>query len=144
MSGQMAELKDINDSYVQDTRFNNLRRSGINFVGGSGPLNPQVMIVGAAPGSMENDKKMPFIGRVGSLLEGFLKDRDVNINPRNVYLTNVLKYWPQDPLNPDREREITKEEMEASREYLLQEIEAVDPMIVGLCGLTAIRAIYPE
>lgn len=141
-SDQLSQLDKLYDEYDIDQRFNKLRHSGIKLVPGDGPLNPLVMLVGEKPGSMENDKAMPFIGRVGGILHAFL--RELDIDPQTTFMTNVVKYWPENPHNEGRERTLTREEISVSREYLLREIAVVNPKLVGLCGLGAIKAIYPE
>jgi len=110
-------------------------------VPGRGPLNCDIMLVGESPGTIENANRQPFVGRAGNNLTNILTD--VGIDPYDVYMTNVVKYWPR-PEVPGAKRLLTEQEIKASREYLQEEIDIVDPLIVGLCGRFAIQAIYPD
>lgn len=138
---QREDLASLYSRYASDPKFEDLRQEGINLVPGRGPLNPNIMLVGESPGAIENANRQPFVGRAGNNLTNILTD--VGIDPYTVYMTNVVKYWPR-PSVPGAKRYLTKEEVEASREYLQEEIEIVDPLVVGLCGRFAIQAIYPE
>ena len=110
------------------------------FVPGDGPLNPDIMLIGEAPGRLENAKRMPFVGRAGTNLVNILIDLD--IDPFHVYMTNVIKYWPR--YSDGRTRTPETDEIAKSREYLIEEINIVNPKIIGLCGYSAIKAIYPK
>ena len=90
---------------------------------------------------MENANRLPFVGRAGNNLTNLLTD--VGLDPYDIFMTNVVKYWPKPPV-PGLKRYYSRDEIEASRLYLQEEIEIVDPLIVGLCGRFAIQAIYPE
>lgn len=139
---QQQELDSLYDDYKNDEVFDNLRGDDIGFVRGFGPFNPAIMIVGEAPGHLENEKGIPFIGRSGKYLSDFLKE--AKILPKDVFMTNMVKYWPQDPIHPYKTREFTKEEIEESKQYLLDEIEIVNPGVVGLCGYAVIEAFIPD
>lgn len=65
------------------------------YVEGVGPLEPDLMIIGEAPGKHENDTGVPFSGPSGELLNGCLHNADIKRN--EVYVTNVCKYQP--PMN---------------------------------------------
>lgn len=131
-------LDGLYDSIEADPAFKELR-SKARFVPGQGPLQPQVMLVGEAPGSLENAKQVPFIGMAGQQLNKILIK--VGLNPRSLFITNVVKYWPQETVG--KTRTPTDEELELCRDYLLQEIDIVRPHFIGLMGLSAIRTIFP-
>lgn len=142
MSDTRQELNILNHQYMRDPVFKDLRKEGIEFVPGAGPENPDIMIVGEAPGHMENEKLVPFVGKSGKYLNDFLKD--AKIKPKDVYMTNLVKYWPQNPDNPYKTRDFTTEEIRASKEYLEKEIDIVDPIVVGLCGFGVIKTFVPD
>jgi DNA polymerase len=98
------------------------------------------MLIGEAPGNMENAKKIPFVGPSGRNLNKYLQGAD--INPREVYVTNVIKYWPQDP--PGKTRTPTDEELRAFKPYLIEEISSINPKFIGLMGLSAIKVFIPD
>lgn len=141
MGEQLEELRSIYDDYRKDIKFEHLRKPNIRFVPGAGLLNPKVMIIGEAPGPMENSKVQPFIGRSGALLEQYLSDEGFNTFDE-VFTTNVVKYWPRADRN--KSRHPTKDEMETSKPFLLDEIETVNPLVIGLLGISVISLILPE
>lgn len=137
---RMDDLRELYDSYLVDSRFNHLRDARRKFVPGAGPLRAGLMLIGEAPGKMENAKGIPFVGRAGINLNNLLED--VKINPDEVFFTNTVKYWPLQ--QTDGTYTPTDEELLASREYLLKEIEIVEPLVIGMCGRTAIHTIFPS
>ncbi|MEM1658205.1 MAG: uracil-DNA glycosylase [Candidatus Jordarchaeales archaeon] len=103
---------------------------------GEGGVELRVMMIGEAPGREEDEQGRPFVGRAGKLLNELL--RGVGVSRESVYITNVVKCRP--PGNrPPRESEV-----EACREYLLGQIDAVKPRIVVLLGGVALKAVLGE
>lgn len=139
---QQSQLNRLYDMQKEDSRLDGLRRPGVNFVPGTGPFNPSIMLVGMAPGRMENGKLIPFIGRAGDNLNNILQG--MGVAPHSVFMTNVSKYWTRDPNNPHKLRDLTTEEAAACRQYISAEIEIVNPTIVGLMGRAAIQSVFPE
>lgn len=136
---QEENLDALYAEYLDDERFDHLRGPGIYFVRGYGPLNPELMIVGEAPGKLENARRIPFVGKAGAILSGLLEGIDVD--PHKVFMTNTVKYWPN---NQGNTRSPDPSEVESSKEYLLREIDIVNPRFVGLCGKFALEAVFPE
>jgi len=142
--GQLEELTALYKDYQEDPKFDNLRHESIKFVPGSGPINPTLMLVGEAPGRLENAKGECFVGRAGDILNGLLQG--IGINRSEVFVTNVIKYWPIDFTTGtfNSTRQLSEEEIEAARDYLTHEIDIIQPKIVGLCGGFATRSIFPD
>lgn len=101
---------------------------------------PRLMLIGEAPGRIENAKRKPFVGPAGQKLTEFLKEH--NINEYDTWITNVVKHWPRD-FN-GRTRAPTALEIEASRPEIEDEILTVKPDIIALLGRTAIRTFFPN
>lgn len=139
--GSKQELADLYEAYKKDPRFDHLRRDTVNFVPGVGPLKPTLMLIGEAPGRMENAKRIPFVGQAGQALTNLLED--VGIIEYDIFETNAVKYWPPRRGTPPNVTP-TEEEISASREYLLREIEIVDPAIIGMCGVSAYKAVFAD
>lgn len=135
MSSRIIELEELYKSYTRDKAFDTLKSKGSKFIPGAGQLKPKLMIIGEAPGQDENDKGRPFAARIGEELKYLLKGND--IDPDDVFYTNLVKYY-----DPTRERKDAI--FLASYEYLIHEIEIVDPLIVGLCGLPVTSTFYPD
>lgn len=141
MSEQRDGLRDLYDEYMGDTKFSHLRQKGIRFVPGSGVINPKVMIIGEAPGPMENAKAQPFIGRSGALLEQYLTDEQFDTF-EDIFTTNAVHYWPR--VGKNKSRHPTLQEMQDSKSYLDDEIKLVDPVVVGLLGISVISLFLPK
>jgi uracil-DNA glycosylase len=146
---EIERLHGIYSQYHVDLTFEHMRASGINFVGGHGPLEPKLMLIGEAPGKMENARLVPFVGAAGKQLSELLR-RDVGISIAEVFVTNIVKYWPFEVRENAKGEEYkatrtpTSDEIEASRAYLFKEIDIVKPEIIGLCGRSAAQAVIPE
>lgn len=136
----MADLKELYDSYRTDPSFDDLRAPDINFVPGTGILNPTAMLIGEAPGADENARCLPFVGKAGSQLHRILKEVEIDIS--SLYFTNIVKYWSRD--SNRKPKPPASEQIEYSKPYIEREIEIVNPAFVALCGLTSTRALYPN
>lgn len=63
-----------------------------NYVKGQGPFSSPLMVVGEAPGAVEDESGIPFSGPSGQLLNEMLETAGVRRG--EVYVTNVVKYKP--------------------------------------------------
>lgn len=137
----IIDLFELHEAYKSDAKFDHMREDPkIRFVPGTGEFNPQIMIIGEAPGELENARQIPFVGRAGANLMQLLDK--VGIPLADVYLTNSVKYRPTDQFGKNRTP--SPEEMEASRDYLRREIELVNPKVIGLAGKVPFRTIFPR
>lgn len=66
-----------------------------NEVKGIGPLEPELMMIGEAPGKHEDESGQPFVGPTGQIINELFSD--LGIKRSDVYITNVVKYRP--PMN---------------------------------------------
>src|SRR6185295_17324336 len=74
-----------------------------NIVFGSGNINAELVFVGEAPGSDEDEQGLPFVGRAGQLLTKII---DTSVDPgritrADVYICNILKCRPPNNRNPE-------------------------------------------
>jgi uracil-DNA glycosylase family 4 len=101
---------------------------------GEGPEDATVIAVGGAPGTEEDRRGKPFIGRPSQLLKQELKSSHLG----SVYLTNLVKCRPPDnrPPNPD--------EIKACRKYLDQEIGTIQPKFVATFGTPSSKAVLKK
>ena len=113
-----------------------LCRSRKNAVPGEGSGRSGVMLVGEAPGGREDQSGRPFVGTAGKRLEGLL--RLAGLSRDDVFITNVVKCRPPGNRRPRRD------EAESCHEYLRREIEALNPSIVVLLGVTALKQFFPS
>lgn len=131
------KLESIYRTQDEDQAFAHLKPS--RFVPGDGSLRPKIILVGEAPGAMENRKGSPFVGPSGRFLDDLL--RIARLDREQVWTTNVLKF------RPPKNREPTEEEILAALPYLKREVALLGAngcrRIVGL-GRTACSAISGE
>lgn len=104
-----------------------------NVVLSRGPLSASVMIVGEAPGEVEDRTGLPFTGPSGRLLD--LLIHKAGGDSSRVYFCNVIKCRPPNNRTPST-TEIVK-----CRPYLLQQIEAVQPAVIVTAGKVATSAV---
>ena len=64
----------------------------MKLVGGSGPLDARICMVGEAPGAKEERLGRPFIGASGELLTSIM--HNMGLSREEVYITNVVKERP--------------------------------------------------
>lgn len=140
---RIKELAKLYDEYSKDSHLEQLREGNfIRLVPGRGPLDPKVMFIGEAPSKLENANRFPFYGKAGIQLTNLLLS--CRIDPDHVFYTNIVKYWPRDWENFGSTRKPTAEELSISREYIMREIEIVNPDFVGLCGFAVLKTLFPE
>lgn len=99
---------------------------------GEGPLAARVMVIGEAPGAVEDAEGRPFVGRAGAFVARMLSR--IGLARDGVFLTNAVKCRP--PLNrPPRD-----DELAVCRErWLDRQIDLVAPAIIVPLGESAIR-----
>lgn len=110
------------------------------YVSGEGD-NPAVLIVGEAPGAVEETRRRPFVGDAGIILRRLmeiagLRSQPVSVKQANCWLTNVVKF------RPPRNRTPYWIEVKSVRHLLREEWEVVGkPSIVVPVGAIALSAI---
>ncbi len=103
-------------------------------VPGEGPRNAEIMIVGEAPGRMEDLQGRPFVGSAGRILDEMLSR--AGLSRRDVYITNVVK------CRPPNNRDPTDEEIMTCLPYLVSQIKILRPKLVIAVGRHAGRTLY--
>ena len=104
---------------------------------GEGSPQPEVMIIGEAPGDQEDRQGKPFVGKSGKLLDNMLhaigRDRG-----EKVYMTNAIKCRPPGNRNPK------PKEVAACRPFLERQIELLRPKQILLLGQSAVSAVLGD
>lgn len=110
-----------------------------NYVPGVGPLeHPKLMIIGEAPGKIENELQIPFSGPTGSILNEALGFAGMGRD--ECYLTNVVKYQP--PYNDFKQFDKVGIDVDRSVEELWDnEIRRLKPNCILAVGGRALRAV---
>jgi len=111
----------------------NLKKNSKNLVMGFGEIESNVMLIGEAPGEIEDETGKPFQGEVGSLLKKMLSA--INLKIEKIYLTYAVNF------RPPYDRKPTSAEIKRYSVFLRQHISIVNPEIIILMGSTAMEAI---
>jgi uracil-DNA glycosylase family 4 len=101
---------------------------------GTGSRKAKVMILGEAPGYREDEEHTAFVGASGQLLREELAR--AGIDTRDCYISNVAKCRP-----PENRTPTVTEIKTCAGQYLVQELEAVDPDFVLLLGNSPLKAL---
>lgn len=96
---------------------------------GVGPMNPEVLFLGEAPGEHEDRTGVPFVGVSGQLLDRILSA--MGLERDAIYIANVLK------CRPPGNRDPKPEECANCRPYLEEQLELVQPKTICCLGGTA-------
>ena len=102
-------------------------------VPGEGNPNAEVMLIGEAPGEVEDETGRPFVGAAGKLLNSLLQD--IGVDRSSLYITNVVK------CRPPNNRDPTDEEINACKPYLIRQITVVRPRRIVTLGRHSTRVI---
>lgn len=101
---------------------------------GSGPTDADIMIIGEAPGKQEDEQGIPFVGRSGQLLTKILNSVGID-REKDVYIANTVKCRPPDNRTP------TLPEISACQDFLIRQIQLIQPRILLLLGTPALKTI---
>lgn len=81
-----------------------------------GNENAKIMLIGEAPGKLENETGKPFVGKSGQQLNDLLSK--VGFNPeQDIYFCNVVKCRP---VKNNKDRKPQKQEIESCVKYLMR------------------------
>ena len=109
-------------------------------VGGAGPANARIMLVGEQPGDQEDLAGLPFVGPAGKLLDRAMSRADVE--RREIYLTNAVKHFKWEPRGKRRMHKTpAQREVDACSYWLDSELAQVRPEVVVALGSTALKAV---
>ena len=121
-----AELTAVYRRARTCTRCPELARTRTQVVFGAGNADADLMFVGEAPGAREDEQGIPFVGAAGKLLEELLAE--VGLARGDVFIANVLRCRP--PGNRDPQ----PAEIDNCSEYLLRQVELIEPRVICTLG----------
>ncbi len=133
ISGDKSEKLEKLKKSISNIKNCELKNNAKNIVFSDGNPKAKIMIIGEGPGSNEDQEGIPFVGRAGALLDKMLAS--IDLNRKNVYITNVVNYRPPENRRP------TEEEIIKYLPYLKKHIEIINPKILVLLGSTALNAL---
>jgi len=127
--------------------YNRYRKQfeGKEIVVGDGNPDSSLLLIGEAPGKDEVAQEKPFVGMAGKNLTQFLEI--LGFNRDEIYITNAIKHRLS-KINPDTgrisNRPATKEEIEQNREYLIKEIDIIEPKYIVTLGNVPLRSVLGD
>lgn len=107
-------------------------RNNIVFSDGN-PSSAKIVLIGEAPGEIEDETGRPFVGRAGQLLNEFLSEAGIS-RDEDIYIINTVK------CRPPQNRVPTDDEKASCRKFLEAQIDIIKPRAIVLCGATALKS----
>lgn len=135
ISGNDVRFETLEDlkNFVMANDICGLKKLVRNTVFADGAPSSDIMIIGEAPGEMEDIEGKPFVGQSGQLLDNML--RSVGFSRLETYITNIV-FW-----RPPGNRTPSNEEIALCMPYVREHIRLVQPKILLLLGGVAVRSI---
>lgn len=127
-----ADLKNV-CADMAGCQLCSLGKTRHNLVFGSGNPRAQVVFVGEAPGSDEDQQGLPFVGRAGQLLTNIIKA--MGLERKDVYICNILKCRPPQNRNP------LPDEILACEPFLKNQLRIIAPSIICALGSFAAKTL---
>jgi uracil-DNA glycosylase family 4 len=103
---------------------------------GSGNADANLMFVGEAPGKNEDEQGLPFVGQAGRLLDQLLAE--IGLTRADVFVVNVLKCRPPGNRDPH------PVEIENCQDYLLGQVELIQPHVICSLGNFATKLLRAD
>ena len=100
---------------------------------GNGNADADLMFVGEAPGANEDRQGLPFVGQAGKLLDTLLGE--IGLSRPDVFVANVLKCRPPGNRDPH------PAEIEACQDYLVRQVELIEPRVICTLGNFATKLL---
>ena len=111
----------------------NLKNNSKSLVLGDGNINSPIMVIGEAPGKLEDKLGLCFQGSVGTLLNKMFAA--INIQRDKIYLTYSINYRPPEDRKP------TTQEIKRYSKFLKKHISIINPKMIILMGSTAMECV---
>ena len=103
---------------------------------GAGNADADLMFVGEAPGKNEDEQGLPFVGQAGKLLDKLLAE--IGLTRADVFVVNVLK------CRPPGNRDPAPVEIENCQDYLMRQIELIEPTVICTLGNFATKLLRAD
>jgi DNA polymerase len=116
-----------------------LAASRKNVAFGVGSIDAQIMFIGEAPGTDEDEQGEPFVGKAGQLLTKIIQA--MGLQRADVYIGNILKCRPDTPGQTTGNRKPTADEMATCLPYLHEQIDLIRPKVIVALGGVAVEGL---
>ncbi len=111
-------------------------RHNVVFADGN-PETASIVLIGEAPGELEDMEGKPFVGRAGQLLDEFLTEAGIS-REDDLYIINTVKCRPPENRIP------TDEEKASCEKFLYAQIDIMNPKAIVFCGATALKSFWTD
>lgn len=135
-SGKQDLLDAIRQQILDDDVTPELRKQATQLVFGTGSPDAELVFVGEAPGKNEDLRGEPFVGAAGKFLDEMLQS--VNLQRRDIYITNIVKYRPPNNRDP------LPEEKRVFLPYLQAQLEVIQPKVLVTLGRHSTNSFLPD
>lgn len=136
MNTKTSQLEQLAAEIVAKNTCFELASSASQLVMGDGNTNADIVFIGEAPGKQEDIQGLPFVGASGRFLNEMLAAAD--LERKDVYITNIVKYRPPDNRDP------SPEEKQEFWPYLMRQLEIIDPKVVITLGRHSGMCFIPD
>jgi len=128
------ELKKIHERWFINCKCE-LKKTATQPVPGDGNPNSEIIFIGEAPGKEEDKQGRPFIGAAGKFLTEMLEV--IHLKREEIYITNIVKYRPPNNRDP------LPEEKNSCRDWLVEEINFINPKLIVFLGRHSMGDFFP-
>lgn len=128
------QLKILNETWVKKCTCE-LKNTATQAVFGDGNPDANIVFIGEAPGKKEDLEGRPFIGAAGKFLAEMLAS--IKLERKDVYITNIVKYRPPNNRDP------LPEEKEACNDWLVEELNLINPTLIVFLGRHSMNNFFP-
>jgi len=128
------ELKKIHEKWFTDCKCE-LKKTATQPVPGDGNPDAEIVFIGEAPGKSEDEQGRPFVGAAGKFLAEMLEN--IGLKREDIYITNIVKYRPPNNRDP------LPEEKDTCREWLIEEINFINPKLIVFLGRHSMNDFFP-
>lgn len=132
-AARREELKAVYEQARACPRCPELVATRTQVVFGAGNADADLMFVGEAPGANEDRRGLPFVGQAGMLLDQLLGE--IGLDRKSVFVANVLKCRPPGNRDPH------PVEIENCQDYLMRQLELIEPRVVCTLGNFATKLL---
>lgn len=127
-------LKKIYEKWFTDCKCE-LKKTATQPVPGDGNPNSEIVFIGEAPGKEEDKQGRPFVGAAGKFLVEMLEA--IKLKREEIYITNIVKYRPLNNRDP------LPEEKDACRNWLIEELNFINPKLIVFLGRHSMNDFFP-
>lgn len=112
-----------------------LAAAATQLVIGNGNVDSEIVLIGEAPGKVEDEQGLAFVGASGRFLDTMLEA--AGLSRDDVYITNIVKYRPPNNRDP------SPAEKQAFWPYLRRQLEIIDPKAIVTLGRHSMEFFLP-